>query len=260
MPGSRPVLEALERERVAGSGLLAGGVAYRFFLWLVPLGSVLAAVASFWATSDPDGVEDAARSFGLGAAAARSAQATFEDEAPSRWYLLVAGAALVVWFGMSAVRALRVAYQIAWAEQAPKLRRPIHASLAFTGFLLAAAAAGAGIRGLRDGTPLPLWGLLSVALFGTFFALALGGMHLLPHADAPWRALVPGALLVAIGMQLVHLMVVVYLAPKLSRSSELYGALGAATVVLLGLYVTARLIVSAAFLNATLWDRRHRHA
>ena len=47
-----------------------------------------------------------------------------------------------------------------------------------------------------------------------------------------------------------------YLAPRIGRSSELYGALGAATVILLWLYIIARLITLSAFLNATLWERR----
>jgi uncharacterized BrkB/YihY/UPF0761 family membrane protein len=58
-------------------------------------------------------------------------------------------------------------------------------------------------------------------------------------------------------MQCLHLLVVYYLAAKLERAPELYGALGAATVFLLWLYLIARVIVSAAFLNATLWCRRH---
>jgi uncharacterized BrkB/YihY/UPF0761 family membrane protein len=46
------------------------------------------------------------------------------------------------------------------------------------------------------------------------------------------------------------------LVPRLGRSSELYGSLGAATVILLWLYIIARLITLSAFLNATLWERR----
>jgi uncharacterized BrkB/YihY/UPF0761 family membrane protein len=49
---------------------------------------------------------------------------------------------------------------------------------------------------------------------------------------------------------------VLYLVPKLGHSSELYGALGTATVILLWLYLLARLLVAAAFLNAALWDHR----
>jgi hypothetical protein len=44
----------------------------------------------------------------------------------------------------------------------------------------------------------------------------------------------------------------------LGRSSELYGARGAATTILLWLYVTARLLTLSTFLNATLWERSAR--
>ena len=63
-------------------------------------------------------------------------------------------------------------------------------------------------------------------------------------------------MLLALGTQAIHLVVALYLAPKLGRSSELYGALGAATVVLLWLYLLARLVVAGAFLNAALWEHK----
>ena len=80
----------------------------------------------------------------------------------------------------------------------------------------------------------------------------------LPNRARSWRDLLPEAIVVAVGMQVLHLVVVLYLAPKLGRSSELYGALGAATVILLWLYLVARLIVSGAFLNAIVDLREER--
>ena len=67
-------------------------------------------------------------------------------------------------------------------------------------------------------------------------------------------------MLAGLGMILVQVFVSIYLAPRLESQPQLYGALGGATVLLLWLYIVARLIVSAAFLNATLWDRRQRPA
>ena len=84
-------------------------------------------------------------------------------------------------------------------------------------------------------------------------------MDKLPHRGSSWRDQLPGAVLVGLGTQLIHLAVVLYLAPKIGRSSELYGALGAATVLLLWLYLVARLIVAAAFLNAALWEHHHEN-
>ena len=78
---------------------------------------------------------------------------------------------------------------------------------------------------------------------------------LLPHGDAPPVALVPGALLFAIAVQVMHLVTVLYLSRKLSSASELYGDLGGAATLLLWLYLISRLMVAAAMLNAAMWVR-----
>jgi len=46
-------------------------------------------------------------------------------------------------------------------------------------------------------------------------------LGLLPHGDVSWKALLPGAVLVAVGVQALHLFVELYLVPKIGRSSEL---------------------------------------
>ena len=99
--------------------------------------------------------------------------------------------------------------------------------------------------------------MLTLAIAGLYLAAILWVSTVLPSRAAAWRAFLPGAVLVAVGTQLVHLLVALYLAPRLGRSSELYGALGAATVILLWLYLEARIFVGAAFLNACLWERAH---
>jgi uncharacterized BrkB/YihY/UPF0761 family membrane protein len=85
-------------------------------------------------------------------------------------------------------------------------------------------------------------------------------MWLLPHRATYPRELVPGALLLAVGHQLVQIAVVFHFAPRLGRSEETYGAFGAAATMLVWLYVLSRLGTEAAFINATLWDRRRRKA
>jgi len=260
LPGAPAILESLEREHLAGSGLLAGGIAYRFFLWLVPFGLVLAGLGSIWTDEDPDGVESAARQFGLSGAAARSAESAFRSSEHSRWYLVGAGFVLLVWFGISAVRALRIAHAIAWAEPAPKLRKPLHASLLFALFVVSVGALSSVGRWMQHEVGTLAGLIVALAVMGIYAAGAVAAMNLMPHGGAPWTALLPGAAVVAIGMLALHVAVVLYLAPKIGRSSSLYGAFGAATVVLLWLYIIARLIVSAAFFNATLWDRKTREA
>jgi uncharacterized BrkB/YihY/UPF0761 family membrane protein len=91
-------------------------------------------------------------------------------------------------------------------------------------------------------------------------AIALYAMWLLPHRATHPRELLPGAVLVTVGHQLVQVAVIFYFAPRLGRSEETYGAFGTAATMLVWLYVLSRLVTGAAFLNATLWDRRRRAA
>jgi len=86
-------------------------------------------------------------------------------------------------------------------------------------------------------------------------ALWLAVSVLLPHADAHWRALLPGALLFALGVGLMHFATVYWFAPKLAKEGALYGSLGTAAVLLLWLYILSRIVVASAFLNATRWRR-----
>ena len=87
-------LEAFDLERRGGGTLLAGGLAYRLFFWLLPLGLTVAALLAFWQEADPDGIDEAAQELGMGAAAARSASQAISDSTSSRWYFLLAG----LWF------------------------------------------------------------------------------------------------------------------------------------------------------------------
>jgi uncharacterized BrkB/YihY/UPF0761 family membrane protein len=255
LPGGPLVVAALERERIAAAGLLAGGLAYRLFFWLVPLGLVFASVLSFWVDEDRVGLQDAARSFGISGAATQSAMKAIAEQHHARWYLLLAGIGLLLWFGIGVIRALNVAHAIAWNLRPEKLRRPLFAGLAFSGIVIALIAVSASTQYLREEYGITgLWVTLALIVF--YLGAVLWVMDKLPHRSTSWRHLLPGALLVAFGTEVIHLVVVLYLVPKLGHSSELYGALGSATVILLWLYLLARLLVAAAFLNAALWDER----
>ena len=66
----------------------------------------------------------------------------------------------------------------------------------------------------------------------------------LPRADAPWTSVVPGAVLTGVGMRLLGLGVSTYFAYRLDHSNDLYGALGLAVVMMLFLFLVARLFVA----------------
>ena len=104
---------------------------------------------------------------------------------------------------------------------------------------------------VRDDWPGLLAPVLTVAPLAALWLLV--SLHL-PHRDAPWQALLPGALVVAIGFQVLHELVGTFLVPKLEKSTSLYGDLGATTTFLFFMYVTSFLIVMAPVLNSSLHD------
>jgi uncharacterized BrkB/YihY/UPF0761 family membrane protein len=255
LPGAPFVREVLQNERELGGGLIAGGVAFRIFLWLVPFGLVAAAVLSVWVEHDPESLEAAARDFGVGAAAADSAAEALQHSERSILLVLVFGLAALAWFTLGALRALVLAYALAWQLTPPRIRRPARAIAIFNGLFVLAIASSAAEAWLSER-------IGGIALFGTAVtlafttAIALYAMWLLPHRATEPRELLPGALLVAAGHQLVQIAVLFYFAPKLDASEETYGAFGVAATLLVWLYVLSRLVTGGAFLNAALWTRR----
>ena len=252
LPWTPRLLESFEREQRSGAGLLAGGLAYRLFFWLVAFGLLIAAVASFWVRDSGGSLQDAAKSFGLSGVAARSAATAVEDGSNARWYMLASGLILAGYFGLGAVRALRVAAFIAWGMKPFRLRGPLRAAGIFNGLFVLGLVATTFLSWVRHhSTPLGL--LITIASVFAYVALGVWVFMLLPRPSlTTWKTMLPGAVLAAAGLTAFHVFVVYYLSAKLERSPNLYGTLGAATVVLLGLYLIARVMVSAMFLNATL--------
>jgi uncharacterized BrkB/YihY/UPF0761 family membrane protein len=124
--------------------------------------------------------------------------------------------------------------------------------LALALVVIVTAAAAAYVRALSPSTGVLATVSSGVAFGALWFLVSLR----LPHGDAPPTALVPGAILAAVAVEVLHLVTVYYLAGKVESSSQLYGALGAAAGVLLWLYLLGQVVVSSAVLNAYLWNAR----
>jgi uncharacterized BrkB/YihY/UPF0761 family membrane protein len=95
--------------------------------------------------------------------------------------------------------------------------------------------------------------LITVLPYAGIWLLAMVG---LPHREAPWPALIPGALLFGLGVEVLQVVTAYFLVPYALAKQGTYGALGTAAALLFGLYLISRLIVAAAVVNATLWERR----
>jgi uncharacterized BrkB/YihY/UPF0761 family membrane protein len=246
--------EMVDRDGDIGGGIIAGALAYRLFIWLLPLALVAIAGLGIAADAADETPEEAADSAGLGGLVSNS----IGDAASSsgRWYALIIGIPILVYVTRSVLRVLIGAHRLIWAQPRAATAKPtLVATLRLLGLLLLLPIASGIASALRAHSP-------GIGVLGTVVAiLPYAGiwwlvMNGLPHRDAPWTALIPGALLFGFGMEILHVVLAYFLVPYALAKQGTYGALGVAAALLFGLYLISRLIVAAAVVNATLWERR----
>jgi uncharacterized BrkB/YihY/UPF0761 family membrane protein len=258
-PGVEHALAAIGRDRRYGGGLLAGALAFRLFGALLPFALMLAVLLGYAASADRDAAEEAADATGISEAVLLSVADSAKLSSGTRWVVVAGSFVALLWAAIWAARAIRAVHQIAWTGSVERMGRPLHGALILIAAIVAVVAVISGAAAARE--HLGTIGLvLAFAVTLAFFGIWLGLEWLLPHADAPLRALIPGAILVAVGIQVVHLGTVLFIGAKVARASATYGTLGVAFTVLAWLYLLSRIVVASAMLNAARWEHRaQRH-
>ncbi len=250
------VFEMVDRDGEVGGGIMAGALAYRLFIWLLPL--ALVAVGGLGLTSDAasQSPESAAKSLGL--AGLVTSSVANAANSPAHWYALLIGLPVLVWVTRSLLRALIVVHRLVWTDLRTAAQRPtLGATLLFLLLLLgsfAVSAVASAVRAASETGGVAVTLGAALADFGFWLVISTR----LPHGDAPWRALLPGAALFAIGAEVIRVLTAYLIAPQASSKLGTYGALGLAAALLLGLFFIARLVVATAVVNATLWERHVR--
>lgn len=252
-PAVARVFDVVEHDRSHLGGLLAGAVAYRLFLWLLPFSLLLVGLLGAVTDLDESAVDDVSTDIGLQGALA---EIISEGASQSGWWIAVAiGLGGTLYAGLGAVRALRISHAAAWGIRPRRAASVVNGSLILLAMGLGLLASSVVIGWLRARSG--LGGLAaSIAVVGVYFTLWLRISVHLPRRPTPVRALLPGALLVAIGVEGLHLFTSYYLAGQAERVASVYGTIGVALTLLLWLFIVARLMVGSAILNAALWDRR----
>jgi uncharacterized BrkB/YihY/UPF0761 family membrane protein len=249
------VFAAWERDRSIYGSTLAGALAFRMFLFLVPFTLVLVSIVGFAVSRDPGAEDRLSERFGLGGALASSIVTAADQSHASRWLALSIGLVGMTWAAVGAVRALRLAHSLAWGMTPRRLRRPHYGIVLY----IAAHVLVLGVPLLTQWMRniLGLVGLIP-ALLGVpalYIALWVAASKALPRKPAPWTSLLPGALVVTAGGQALHLITVLVLAPRVEQSASVYGAIGVAVVLMTWLFIVARLVVSSAVVNAVVFER-----
>ena len=244
--------QAYERDRDIGGGVLAGAIAFRVFVWLLAASLVAVAGLGFLAAAGENSGE-VTTDLGVTAFAAKSVSQAAGDVQRSRWLLLALGLWALYSASKHALRSLWVTSALVW--RVPMSKPPTIAGVAgYNVVFLTMVATTAAANRLRDVLPGPGLGI-TLAVVLVFALLGWAGLLQLPRPDLPFTAVLPGAAVLALGLQVMHLISIFYLPHAIENSSDTYGSLGIAVAMLLWLYLYGRLVVLAAVLNATLWER-----
>jgi uncharacterized BrkB/YihY/UPF0761 family membrane protein len=237
-----------------GGGILSGAVAFRLFLFLVPFVYILftaVGLASTAANQDPATVAKTLGITGLLASAVVNSQ----DISALSQFLLVLGASVaLVWTTNGLVKTLYIVHWLIWGV--PRLKptgfRTIGTTIGLAVVLTVLAVASNVLR-----THTGLLGSLLVALvvMAVSFMAWWWVSWRLPHAPVESQRLIPGAVLVALGTEVMHLLTTYWIGRVVARKSHTYGAIGIALAVLFWVYVVGRIIVASAGVNAALWRR-----
>ena len=252
----RTAFLAYEHDRRHGGALLAGGLAYRFFIWLLPTALFLASVVSIVGDISSQSPAEVADHAGLGASLTVLIAKGAKETGKGSWVLIFLGLFLMVWAGMSVWKALRLVSSVAWQVRPTSSHRLLRASIVFCAVGIGLMVSPAVFTFLRSG-PLITDIMASVLIASLLSAFAIWVMLSLPHpVGIRWTEFVPGAILFGVSIEVLRVVTSVYFVWRIGHTG-LYGAFTVAAIFMAWLYLLGRIVVGALALTATRWQERH---
>jgi uncharacterized BrkB/YihY/UPF0761 family membrane protein len=250
------IFEMADRDSEVGGGIIAGALAYRLFIWLLPL--ALVAVAGLGIAADANAESPQAAAKSLGVQGLISSSVASAADSPKRWYALLIGIPVLVWATRSVLRVLIGAHRLVWIDDRSHAPKPkVVPTLRLLALLLCFGVVSTVASAIRAWSPGPGF-VATLATLAFYSALWLLITLRLPHRGTEWTALIPGAILFGVGLEALQVVVAYVITPYALAKQGTYGALGLAAALLVGLFLVSRLVVAAAVVNATLAQRDAR--
>jgi membrane protein len=245
-----------ERFSEVHGSYLAAAVSLSAFLSLFPLILVVIAVVGYFSTHSSDLAGTVIRNLGLHGEAATALESAINKAEESRRTASVVGAVGLLWSGLGLVAALQFALDAVWQAAGRGIKDKLYglAWLAGAGVILLASIALTTAMNFLPGVLAPL--AIVVALL-VDVALWLWSLRVLPNRNVGWKALLPGAVVGAVGLEALKVVGGLWVPRLVASSSALYGAIGVVFAVLAWLLFFGRLVVYVACVNVVRWEEDH---
>jgi uncharacterized BrkB/YihY/UPF0761 family membrane protein len=247
------IVQIVLRPRYTLDTIASGYIALRIFVLMFPIAYIVVAGIGLYANHSESSAKSISEDNGLTGALASSIATAAEASDRGHFAALVVGTVAALWAARGLLKALRISHTLIWRLPDAKYK-----TLDVAPFLVILAAflalwLGSVANRLRDTEGVPAG--VAFAFHGAVIAvLWFVTSKYLPRGPCTWPYLVPGAVLVGAGAAGLNIAVVVYFGPKLHRSADTYGALGAGLVLITYLLAVGWMIVLSAELNAGIWE------
>ena len=261
LPFLKPVAAVQRRYGDVGGNQLAAAFTLQAFLSIFPLVLVALAALGFVAAHShgvAPGHTDVAghlvHRLGLKGESAKMLTDAVAAAERSRKTASLVGFLGLLWSGLGLVGALQFAFNGVWQVNDRGVRDKVFGLFWLGGAAVLFVGGAAATTALRW-----LPGILApVGILITFIVslgLWLWTLRVLPNTKLPWRRLLPGAVLGAVGLEVLKAVGAYYVPKAVASSSQLYGSLGIVFAVLAWLLLFGRLVVYSAVLNVVLYEK-----
>lgn len=252
-----PVVDVIvgtyRRDRESAGTVMGSAIAFRLFLFFVPLLLLVAGLAGFASGFVKAGA--VSRTAGVSGLLGAQISEAFHQPGLTRWFAVLIGLFGVLTAGRSLGKVLRAASAAAWRLPLTGARASLRASGAIAGLTCGMALIAIVVNRLRADLGLGAAALAFVPALGIYVLAWLGVSMMLPRVTSDPGALLPGSLLVGLTITVMHAVSEFYLPERIGRASQLYGVIGTTIVTLGWFFILGRGIVLAMELNAAIYER-----
>ena len=248
-------LRVQERYSELNGNYLAAAITLAGFVALFPLLLVGIAVLGVFSHNSTDLAGEVVSQLGLSGRAATVVTDTIGQAEQSRRTASLLGLAGLFWTGLGVVGAMQYGLNTVWQVKGRGWRD----KLTGLGWLAGAAVLFLASFALTAVVNLVPWLAPASILVGLAVGVGLWlwTMKVLPNRDVGWKALLPGAVAGAIGLEVLKAVGSIYVPKAVASSSALYGSLGVVFAVLAWLLFFGRLVIYASVLNVVRWEEEH---
>lgn len=235
---------------------IAAAVTLQAFLALFPLVLVAIAVIGFIAANGNDVPARVVSNLGLHGSAASSMTSAFQAAERSRRVTSIIGVLGLFWSGLGLVGALQSGCDQVWQVAGRGWKDKLWGLLWLAGaaVVFAASAALDAVVNVLPGVLAPLSILLALVVA---IGLWWWTLKVLTDADVGWRTMLPGAVLGAVGFEVLKTIGAIVVPRTAASASQMWGTIGVLFALLAWLLIFGRLFVYANVLNVVLHEGEH---